>query len=300
MNEEISKANEIYINDWFSLNHNLNDLKFENNTIVTASESINLGNFLVADLLTNNYFNTNKYSISKKEFLTILKLHVTADKILNDKEVKTPAEKEKDLNEYIINIKLSPNGYLTVITNKEIHQLNCPIFNRVLIIYNELLVKFNYYVPFHIFYEDLKNQNLIVDEKKEKAENENIPKYLELLHKQEGYSLKEYNYLNSISSFMFKLLCNEEYLCATALSLLNIYKYEMNNLSNKEIINSNEAYLLDQYDKNIKDLQETQRIAVEKEALSSRASSFGFSSLFLIISSVLLSGFVLALFLILK
>ena len=82
---------------------------------------------------------------------------------------------------------------------------------------------------------------------------------------------------------MFKLLCNEEYLCATALSLLNIYKYEMNNLSNKEITNSNEAYLLDQYDKNIKDLQETQRIAVEKEALSSRASSFGFSSLFLIL-----------------
>ena len=66
MNEEISKANEIYINDWFSLNPNLNDLKFENNTVVTASESINLGNFLVADLLTNNYFNNNKYSISKK------------------------------------------------------------------------------------------------------------------------------------------------------------------------------------------------------------------------------------------
>ena len=85
MNEEISKANEIYINDWVSLNPNLSDLKFENNTIITSSENINLGNFLVADLLTNNYFNNNKYSISKKEFLTILKLHVTADKILNDK-----------------------------------------------------------------------------------------------------------------------------------------------------------------------------------------------------------------------
>ena len=59
MNEEISKANEIYINDWFSLNPNLNDLKFENNTIITANESINLGNFLVADLLTNNYFKTS-------------------------------------------------------------------------------------------------------------------------------------------------------------------------------------------------------------------------------------------------
>lgn len=299
MSEEISKANEFYINDWISLNPNLNDLKFENNSIINQMEKINLENFLVADLLNNNYFRNNKYSMSKKEFLTIIKLHVTSSKILNDIGLKVHKEAKKNSNEYIKNIKLSSNGFLTVMTDKNVYQLNCPIFNRVLIIYNNLLEKFNYYIPYDFFYKELKKQNLII-EKEEAQENNNSLKYLDLINKKEEYSLKEYNYLDSISNFIFKLLLNEEYLCSSALNLLNIYKYEMNKLSSKDLLNPNETYILTQYNKNIEALEKLKKTQEEKEALSSRASSFGFSSLFLIISSVLLSGFVLALFLLIK
>ena len=65
------------------LNPNLKNIEFQNNSIISSNEVISLKSFIISDLLKNNYFNDNKYTISLKDFLFIVKLHVASNDILN-------------------------------------------------------------------------------------------------------------------------------------------------------------------------------------------------------------------------
>lgn len=295
MDEEIAKNNELYMKNWISLNPNLKDITFSNNTLYTPDEKINFKNFLVSELLKNNYFYNNKYTLSEKDFIFILKLHVTANDILND--FNTSFANENIGNEYIKNIKLALNYSIEVTTNNQTYRIYSNHYSKILMLYKDLLTKYNDYIPASVFFEELKKFNIDVPYKKIEKNNLN---FLDILHKDSNYSSKEINHLEYISKFIFTLLCNEEYICSSAKDLLDIYNYEMNKLSNKTTLSANENFILSLYKKNVSAIEDLERKKEEKEASLKKASSFGFSSLLLIVSSVLFSGFFLALYLIFK
>lgn len=295
--ENISKINEIFIKEWISLNPNLKNIEFQNNSIISSNEVISLKSFIISDLLKNNYFNDNKYTISLKDFLFIVKLHVASNDILNT-NIKDENIVDVNINEYVKNIKLSSDSKILIITNIKTHAIECNEFNKILMLYSNLTIKYNNYVPFKVLLNEFKKISYTTFYEDSEY---NQSKYFILLHKKSDYTMNEMNYLKTISDFIFKLLCNEEYICSQARILLDNYNFEMNKLLNIATPSENEKFLLKLYQRNLNALNGYQQKIQEKEEASfKKASSFGFSSLFLIISSVLLSGFVLALFLILK
>ena len=154
--ENISKINEIFIKDWISLNPNLKNIEFQNNSIISSNEVISLKNFIISDLLKNNYFDANKYTISLREFLFIVKLHVASNDILNT-NIKDENIIDDNINEYVKNIKLSSDNKILIITNIKTHAIECNEFNKILMLYSKLTIKYDNYVPFKVLLNEFKN-----------------------------------------------------------------------------------------------------------------------------------------------
>ena len=57
MDEEIAKNNELYMKNWISLNPNLKDITFSNNTLYTPDEKINFKNYSFKNNIKNNQWN---------------------------------------------------------------------------------------------------------------------------------------------------------------------------------------------------------------------------------------------------
>jgi hypothetical protein len=287
MIDAIYEENKRYFNDWISLNPNLYGFSYENNILMTPNnEKINLKYFLVSNLLQNRYFNKNKYSMSAKEFIFIIKINVTANNLINN--IDHDKFTNINVNEFIVNIKILNNKSLLIKTNVNEYLIDTNNYSNIFLIYSDMLKKYNSYVPLNIFLEELKTLNI----KLPKNSPINETKVIELFDKTDSYTSSEINYIKKISDFIFQLILNQELLCDSAQQLLDIYNTKMNYLASKNNLNDNEKYIYKLYQENIKKLEDIKKENEQKEALQNKASSLGYSSLALILLTVFVFGIV--------
>jgi hypothetical protein len=287
MIDAIYEENKRYFNDWISLNPNLYGFSYENNILMTPNnEKINLKYFLVSNLLQNRYFNKNKYSMSAKEFIFIIKINVTANNLINN--IDHDKFTNVNVNEFIVNIKILNNKSLLIKTNVNEYLIDTNNYSNIFLIYSDMLKKYNSYVPLNIFLEELKTLNI----KLPKNSPINETKVIELFDKTDSYTSSEINYIKKISDFIFQLILNQELLCDSAQQLLDIYNTKMNYLASKNNLNDNEKYIYKLYQENIKKLEDIKKENEQKEALQNKASSLGYSSLALILLTVFVFGIV--------
>lgn len=294
MSNAIFKENKKFISQWISLNPNFKDLEFQNNILTYRESQIDLKTFLVSELLNNEYFINNIYIMKPNEFLNIIEWHVKSISILNPKE-----EKNTDRTvDYIKHIKINPLNRALVITDKENIEITDMSASDVLSKYSLLLLKYNYYVPLTELLKALNKED-------EKTKSSNS--FFELLSKDGVLSVSEYNYIRNVSNFIFKLNDNEHMLVGKARDLLDFYIFEINELKQVEDLKETEdlkqvkkltpaqEYALKLFNQYMQLLEEEKKKNEESENLNS-SHNYGYSSISLIITSILATGLVLIFF----
>lgn len=261
MGKDIFLENYKFISHWINLNPNLKKLVFINNVIKYEHEEIDLKYFLVSELLNNEYFINNIYSMSKNEFLKIVKLHTVSEEIL------------KNNNEYIKHIKINEKGKPVIVTNKQNILISEFKANDVISKYNYLLLSNNYYVPVNTL---LKELNL-------DASSCNI--FFNIFLPKDELNNSEYKYIEEISKFIFTLNDNEHLIVGNAKFLLNKYMIEINSLKYIDSLTPAQKYALTLYEDYIKILENESKKNEETKSYSS--SSYGYSTLWMIIASVI-------------
>lgn len=281
MKEEIFKENRIFISEWIKLNPNFKGLSYDNNVLKLNDDTyIDLKTFLVSDLLKNDYFKNNIYSMSLQEFIKIIKFHIAAEKILNNEQ-----QNVNKIVEYVKNIKINEQGLAVILTKDSKIIINDLEARVVLSKYNSLLLKFNHDVPLN---ELLKSLN---KEIKLKNNNSNL-NFFDLLLREEELNTDEYTFITHISNIIFKLLNNEHLLVENARHLLDIYLIEMNKLKNSNRLTPAQKYALKLYDECLLSIEEKNKKNEESNSLNS-SLNYGYSTLYIILTSVIISGIVL-------
>lgn len=268
MNNSIYEENKKFIFQWINFNPNFNGLEFKNNILKYKDMEIDLKTFLVSELLNNKYFVNNVYTMKINEFLKIINLHVKS--ILISAQNNEQYCYEDD--EYIKNIKINSLKRAMIITNKREIELMGINANDVLNKYSLLLLKDNYYVS--------------LNELLDKNNNDTNNLFFRLLQNDNELGISEYNYIKHVSNFIFQLNDNEYVLVDKAKNLLNTYMFEMNKLKQLSVLNHAQKFALKLYDNYIKILEEEHKKNEELNALNS-SHSYGYSSLVLIITSVI-------------
>lgn len=261
MGKEISLENHKFISHWIMVNPNLKDLIFINNVIKYEHEEIDLKNFLISELLNNEYFANNIYSMNKNEFLNIIKFHTKSEEILKNK------------SEYIKHIKINEKGKAIVVTNGQTITIEKISANEVISKYNSLLLTNNYYVPIETLLKELNLEEL------------SYGNFFSILRKKEELNEPESKYIQAISKFIFALNDNEHLLIGNAKFLLNKYMIEMNSLKYIDSLTPAQKYALTLYEDYIKILENESKKNEETKSYSS--SSYGYSTLWMIIASVI-------------
>ena len=283
MTGSIEEQNRKFIIDWIEKNPNFSghnsdpnsSLNFYDNTIIFGNgKTIKLGNFLVSSLLNNPSIGYNIYSMNQSLFYQIM----YANTGLYDYYVSN------DLNpEYVEKIELTTWGTSYIITNKNKNNKNAKNdeINEVkpselLLIYRSLKEKYNNYVPVSDLYKKI-NKVYISNEKKDII-------FFDLINKDEVLSQKDTKYINDFSNYMYTALCYQDYLVGDAKNCFDLYRYRMNNLIRKNNLNENQKIALKCYETNLEAFELKQ-----KEASYEMKASLGFSSLALIIVSVVVT-----------
>ena len=301
MENEIYKANSIYIDTWIKLNPNLKGFIYENNILkIPNGDKINLQSFLVADLLNNPYFKNNALTISANEFLKIIKLHVGSENILNDLVFQ---KKDKIQNgEYVKAVKISNYGNAIIITSEsKIYEIKDMFANEVLIEYQYLIKNHGNYVSLIDLLKRINKEELI-----DKSVPSNQPllkltniKFFNLINSNSALNLRDNNYIQTKSKFMFYLLLNQDLLAGNSQKLLDMYNFELNRIASLSELNTNQQYALHYY-KNIIEALDNYK----KEATNIHRASNGYTSLILLypskvtisnsLSSVIMTGIFLS------
>lgn len=294
METEIFKANDSYVKNWISLNPNLKGFNYKNNILICPDgKEINFKNFLVSELLNNQYFKNNVYTLSSKEFITIIKLHVYSDYILNDLIYTSRSESSITNNEYIKNVKINSKGYATIITSENnVYEIEDVPANEVLMTYTLLFSQTNY-LPLN---ELLKNIH------KENTKDENIDdfsnsilniKFFYLINSSLPLNSKESEYIVSKSKFIYYLLINQDLLTGCAQHLLDLYNIELNRIASLKNPNISQQLALHSYKKNLADFDNYKKEQEKKEVIKPLKVSNGYTSLFIILTSIIVTGFFL-------
>ena len=289
MGIDISKLNYMYLKEWMNLNPKLKNLRFNDNTIVPSSDDakpIPLGSFLLQDLLYNPAFSKNIYTMSEKSFIKILLLHRKAQIILDD------TIKFND-TDYIRYIYANDNGYAVLLTSGMDEIVVNSDINSVLKEYDKLLEQYANYVPVSAVLAKFSKY------KKRNADGSvNITniKFFDLLNK-DKLTEKRKAYITKISDFIYTLFVNQDYLVGDAKDLFNKYIYVLESINNYDTKTELQQYACDKY-KRIKDdysslideIFEKER----KEEVSLVRTPSGYSSIVLIITSIIISGLFIA------
>ena len=292
MDNDIYKLNYAYLENWISLNPNLKNITYFNNILKTPSgEEIDLKNFLVSELLNNEYFKNNKYSMRESEFIKIIKLHTGSENILNDLVYKE-SENSKDNNEYVKNVKLNKLGNAVIITSElNNYEIKDVPANKVLFAYHSLIQESNY-LPLNDLLKKINKEDLII---KSTAAVQYIYsilniKFFNLINSDNSLNIKESNYIQSKSKFMFYLLLYQDLLTGNAKKLLDMYNVELNRISSLNKISIAQKYALHFYNKNLEALENLKKEQEKKEAVAMHRASNGYTSLILLLFSVLVTG----------
>ena len=272
MEKSIETQNKDFMIYWIEKNPNFNGINFYNNSIVFRNNvTVNLGNFLISSLLNNQ--NIKQQINSMEEFLF--------QKIISaNTEVYNYMNSIDNDGEYIINIRLAPTNNAVLITtnkteNKAIKDLK-PF--DVLRAFNSLSRNpGNNYITIENLYKKL-NKTYIPEGKKDID-------FFDLINTDRELSLAEINSINDFSHYMYNLMCYQDYLIGDAKKLLELYNHKMVLLLNNEELNDNQKYALKLYNDNLS----AYNFKLEKETSHQRKASSGFSSLVLIIISVLVT-----------
>ena len=262
MDSNFFQKNNLIINNWISTNPNFKGILFEKNIIKFPNGTkINLNDYLLSNILQNEYINNNINNFDINTLLNILDINIRAFKISNTHSIPN------DLK--IKNVKINNNGKAIAETNKNNIEINGHKALNVLNTYTKLIINDTIHIPVSKLLKSL---------------NDN--KYYELINSTNSLKKIDLNYLINYTSFMKKLLINEKYLDNNAKSLLNNYQFIMLNLTTKNNISENEKIALEYYN----DLFNKDDNSPQKEKESNILdSSLGFSSITLIGISVVIT-----------
>lgn len=281
MPEDISRLNDMYFNEWKKINPNLKNIIFSNNVIISTNGKLPLGSLILSDLLYNSSFKNEIYTMTEEKFIKILRIHRKAKSVLGD------IVEFKD-EQYIKHIYADASNNAVVVSNdlSEI-PLNSNI-NNVLSIYNTLLEIYNNYVPVSAIIREF-------DKNKVYSSSVYNVKFFYLINSNSKLSDKHKDYIYKISNFIYELFSYQDYLVGDAKELLAKYIFNLENINligNKTETQKYALTLYQQISKNyLNTIANIYQQETEKEA---HRASLGYSSIVLIVTSVLITGILIA------
>ena len=278
MNEYVLEQNTKYMNDWIRKNPNFYDLKFENNTLTTTDgEKIDLNDFLLSTLLSNQLISDTITVMSEKTFIRILKLNAKAFKIENT------TNKALINDEKINNVKINGNGLAVAETDNSKIEITGHKALKVLSTYTSLIANNTVHIPLSTLLRSL-----------------NTDKFYDLINTNYELSKDDYNYINIFSDYMFDLMYDRNFLIKEASELLENYEFTMNSLQANEDRTPNQTTALNIYLDKLRDFEI--KIANKEKEEKSRGnnSSRGYGLLALIITSVVVTAMLLILLVLTK
>ena len=274
MDKSVENQNRNFISDWIRLNPNFSGVKYLNNSIsFNNGTKIDFHNFLVSSLLENPIINANIYSIDEYLFYKIMYANT---------EIYNFYDLNGNNSEYVESIKLTTWGTSYIITNKNKN--------------DEKLPEMTDFKPIEVInaYRFLKEKNedgiVTVDDLYKKLNKSFVPSekkdiiFFDLIDSNEKLNSDQIEYINKFSKYMYTLACYQDYLVGEAKKCLDLYKYKMNYLLGLDETNENQKMALNLYSDNVKSFE-----LKEKESSNLIDNSVGFSSLALIISSVVVT-----------
>ncbi len=280
--DNINISNYHFLKEWISLNPNFVGLEYStNNYLISGKVNIFLKDFLVEELLNNEYFKNNIYSMSKEEFINIIKIHVQSQSLLNSSENNLSENLNINNSDYIRKISINDNSKALIITSSGNNLVinNVP-YSKVVSVYSDEVEKCNYYVPVKYFLSKIIDSDKI--------------KYFELINSSKDINIEQLNYLRSFEKFMGILLKNEDKIIGSAKDLLDMYKRNLFSLSLLENLNSNQKKAVNTYYDIINSYIDSKNKETEKEEQVYNRSSVGYSSLALLLSVIFIAGFAIA------
>ena len=278
MDEYVVEQNAKYINDWIKKNPNFYELKFENNTLTTSDgEIIDLKDFLVSTLLTNQLISDTITVMSEKTFVRVLKLNAKAFKIENT------TNKALVNDEKINNVRINENGLAVAETDNSKIEITGHKAVKVLSTYTSLIANNTVHIPLSTLFRNL-----------------NTNKFYELINTNYELSKEDFEYINIFSNYMFDLMYDRNFLIKEAKELLDNYEFTMNSLQANENRTPNQTTALNIYLDKLREF-EIKIAEKEKEEMSKKnKSSRGYSLLALIITSVIVTAMLIVLLIITK
>lgn len=269
--------NHQLLNNWFSLNPNLDSFSFDSKFIKSNKYEfqINISKFLVSDMLENKYISENIYTLTAQEFIKILKMNLKAEEFLHSRN------KQKEFSdETIINVTISNSNDAVIITNH----------------HKKYLIKKFPYTMVANTYKKLSNKNsyVLLDELLLTLSGNEII-FINLLYKTSPLSDEEKMYMNSIVSFYKILLSNEDMLCSYSLKFYNLFNNEIRKLLYKGDLTLTQIEVINKYTSIVNNYMLEKQEEQKKEEITYNKSSSGFfslgySSLALILTTTILVG----------
>ena len=269
MKDSIEIQNKNFILHWINYNPNFKNITYNNHIIKFSNgDEINLYDFLILSLLDNPKIKQSIYTMDELLFKKIIYTNVEIYKFMNPLN---------NVEEYIKHIKITPRSTIYITTSNSNIEIEDAKPLEVLQIYNNLSKVSNGYVSMKSLLRKLN-----------KPYNSNYKKdinFFELINSNRELDLTELSYVNYFSKYMYDLMCFQDYLVGDAKKTLELYNHKMAVLSIAENLNKNQRRALNLFNDNI----QAYNLKLEKETIPERKASYGFSSLVLIIVSVVVT-----------